>query len=78
MTRLKAPNGKEAVLVTLYIFSQGSAKGEAGQLIYYTVIDQALPTCTDAIEDCMNYMSLCNNQAYRKFCVAPKPTVNAR
>jgi hypothetical protein len=36
VTLLTAPSGRPAVLVTLYVFSEGAAPGEAGPLIYYT------------------------------------------
>lgn len=35
ITALKAPDGKNAVLVSLFLPSEGAAAGEAGQLIYY-------------------------------------------
>lgn len=34
-TALEAPSGRDAVLVTVYVFSEGSAPGENGPLIYY-------------------------------------------
>ena len=34
-TALKAPNGRDAVLVTVYVFSEGAAPNEIGPLIYY-------------------------------------------
>ncbi len=34
-TALTSPSGKRAVFVTLYVFSEGAASGEAGPLIYY-------------------------------------------
>lgn len=34
-TLLTAPSGKPAVLVTMYVFSEGAANGEPGPLIYY-------------------------------------------
>jgi hypothetical protein len=34
-TALKAPSGRDAVLVTVYIFSEGAAPDENGPLIYY-------------------------------------------
>lgn len=36
LTVLKAPNGQRALLVTLFIPSEGAAPGESGELIYYT------------------------------------------
>lgn len=35
ITRLIAPNGQPAIVTTIFIPSQGSATGEAGELIYY-------------------------------------------
>ncbi|MFJ2828513.1 hypothetical protein ACIPC1_13170 [Streptomyces sp. NPDC087263] len=35
ITTLKAPNGRTAVLVSLFLPSEGAAAGEAGQLLYY-------------------------------------------
>jgi hypothetical protein len=35
VTALRAPNGQPAILVTLFIPSQGAALGESGSLIYY-------------------------------------------
>jgi hypothetical protein len=34
-TALRAPNGRRAVVVTLFIPSQGAAPGENGELIYF-------------------------------------------
>ena len=34
-TALKAPSGRDAVFVTVYVFSEGAAPGEIGPLIYY-------------------------------------------
>jgi len=34
-TLLTAPSGRPAVLVTMYVFSEGAANGESGPLIYY-------------------------------------------
>ena len=34
-TALKAPGGRDAVFVTVYVFSEGSAPGENGPLVYY-------------------------------------------
>lgn len=34
-TALKSPNGRDAVLVTVYVFSEGAAPAEIGPLIYY-------------------------------------------
>lgn len=34
-TFLKAPSGRDAVLVTLYVFKEGAAPGELGPLVYY-------------------------------------------
>jgi hypothetical protein len=35
-TALTSPDGKPAVFVTLYVFEEGAADGEAGPLIFYT------------------------------------------
>lgn len=35
VTALRAPNGRPAILVTLFLPSEGAAPGEAGELIYY-------------------------------------------
>ncbi|GAA1706396.1 hypothetical protein GCM10009745_62840 [Kribbella yunnanensis] len=35
ITALKAPNGQNAFVITLFIPSEGAAAGESGQLIYY-------------------------------------------
>jgi hypothetical protein len=35
ITRLTAPNGQPAIVVTIFIPSQGAAAGEAGEMIYY-------------------------------------------
>lgn len=35
ITALRAPNGRKAVLISLYLPSEGAAPGESGQLIYY-------------------------------------------
>ncbi|WP_202869073.1 hypothetical protein [Kribbella antibiotica] len=35
ITALKAPNGQNAFVITLFIPSEGAAPGEAGQLVYY-------------------------------------------
>ncbi|MFI6350155.1 hypothetical protein [Streptomyces sp. NPDC050560] len=35
VTALKAPDGRDAILVTLFVPSQNSAPGESGELIYY-------------------------------------------
>lgn len=35
ITHLKAPNGQSAIVVSLFIPSEGAASGEGGQLIYY-------------------------------------------
>jgi hypothetical protein len=35
VTNLHAPNGKPAVFVGLFLMSQGAAKGEGGELLYY-------------------------------------------
>ena len=40
ITRLPAPGGGEALAITLFIPSENSGKGEAGELIYYWVIDR--------------------------------------
>jgi len=34
-TRLKSPNGKNAIVVTYFLFSEGAKAGEAGELIFY-------------------------------------------
>jgi hypothetical protein len=34
-TALKAPSGRDAVFVTVYVFSEGAAPGEVGPLVYY-------------------------------------------
>jgi hypothetical protein len=39
VTSIIAPNGKPAIVVTLFIFGQGNAPGEAGELIYYKTYD---------------------------------------
>jgi hypothetical protein len=41
VTNLHAPNGKPAVFVGLYLMSQGAAKGEGGQLLYYRIYPPA-------------------------------------
>ena len=38
-TLLKSPSGRTAIVVTYYIFSEGAAEGEAGQLIFYKELD---------------------------------------
>jgi hypothetical protein len=38
VTALRAPTGEPAVLVTLFVFSEGAAPGEAGPLLYYRVL----------------------------------------
>jgi hypothetical protein len=35
LTALRAPSGAPAVVVTLFVFSEGAARGEAGPLLYY-------------------------------------------
>jgi hypothetical protein len=35
VTALTAPSGRPAILVTMYVFSEGAANGEAGPLIFY-------------------------------------------
>ncbi|HZX04078.1 hypothetical protein, partial [Kribbella sp.] len=35
ITNLKTPDGRPAIVVTLFIPSQGAAPGESGELIYY-------------------------------------------
>lgn len=35
VTELTAPGGRRAVFVSVYVFTEGAAKGEAGPLIYY-------------------------------------------
>jgi hypothetical protein len=37
-TRVTAPGGRDALLVTLFLPSEGAAPGEAGELIYYNII----------------------------------------
>jgi hypothetical protein len=34
-TFLKSPNGKDCIVVTYFLFSEGAKSGEAGQLIFY-------------------------------------------
>jgi hypothetical protein len=34
-TELTAPDGRPAVLVTMYVFAEGAARSEAGPLVYY-------------------------------------------
>jgi hypothetical protein len=38
LTAITAPNGKAAVVVTYFVFSEGSAPGEAGELIFYKTL----------------------------------------
>ncbi|MBM7785147.1 hypothetical protein [Tenggerimyces flavus] len=38
ITSLRAPNGQPAILVTLFVPSEGSAPGESGELIYYKTL----------------------------------------
>ena len=45
-TVLKCPNGNNGVVVTYFLFSEGAASGEAGELIFYTEYPQ-LPTDLD-------------------------------
>lgn len=40
-TKLTSPSGKPAVAVTYFIFSQGSAAGEAGPVVFYTELATA-------------------------------------
>lgn len=35
VTELTARNGRPALFMSVYVFSEGAAKGEAGPLIYY-------------------------------------------
>jgi len=42
-TSLKSPSGKDAVLVTYYVFSEGAAQGEAGPLLFYNEIQTGGP-----------------------------------
>jgi hypothetical protein len=35
VTALRSPQGVSALVVTLFVFSEGAAAGEAGPLIYY-------------------------------------------
>jgi len=35
VTELTSPSGRRAMLVTVYVFSEGAARGESGPLIYY-------------------------------------------
>ena len=39
VTELTAPSGKRALVMTQFIFYEGAAPGEAGQLIYYRELD---------------------------------------
>ncbi len=39
VTSIIAPNGKPAIVVTLFIFTPNNAPGEAGELIYYKTYD---------------------------------------
>jgi hypothetical protein len=39
VTNIIAPNGKPAIVVAVYIYSQDNAPGEAGELIYYKTYD---------------------------------------
>jgi hypothetical protein len=45
MTNLRAPNGENALVVTLFVPSEGAAPGESGQLIYYKTYDS--PSCRE-------------------------------
>ncbi|MEU0090837.1 hypothetical protein [Kribbella sp. NPDC006257] len=38
VTALRAPNGQNAILVTLFIPSEGAGPGESGELIYYRTV----------------------------------------
>ena len=40
VTRVLAPNGEPAILVTLFLPSQGAKPGEAGELIYYKILER--------------------------------------
>jgi hypothetical protein len=35
ITAVTSPTGADAIVVTLFLFSEGAAAGEAGQLVYY-------------------------------------------
>ena len=39
VTRILAPSGEPAIVVTLFLPSQGAKPGEAGELIYYKILD---------------------------------------
>jgi len=39
-TVLRAPSGRPAVVVTYFLFAEGAAEGEAGELIFYTECDE--------------------------------------
>jgi hypothetical protein len=43
VTNIIAPNGKPAIVVTLFVFGQNNAPGEAGELIYYKTYDFSTP-----------------------------------
>lgn len=43
VTSIIAPNGKPAIVVTLFIFTPNNAPGEAGELIYYKTYDFTSP-----------------------------------
>jgi len=38
-TFLKSPNGKDCIVVTYFLFSEGAKSGEAGQLIFYKELE---------------------------------------
>lgn len=38
-TWLKSPNGKDCIVVTYFLFSEGAEEGEAGKLIFYKEFD---------------------------------------
>ena len=40
VSRIRAPNGEPAILITLFLPSQGAKPGEAGELIYYKILDR--------------------------------------
>jgi hypothetical protein len=49
LTHLVAPNGQSAVVVTAFVPSQGSAPGEAGELIFYRAYSPILTHQTEAL-----------------------------
>jgi hypothetical protein len=53
ITNMKAPNGSPAIVVSLFIPSEGAAPGESGQLIYYrTYANLALNKSATADSSC--------------------------